>query len=75
MDIEQGLLTKVKKENIEFRRLYDDHLKLSDRVETLNRLKFLTAEQELEKKTIQKQKLKSKERLLKIIDEYKTPSN
>lgn len=75
MDIEQELLTKVRKENVEFRKLHDEHSKLKNRVEELNRMKFLSAEQELEKKTIQKQKLKNKERLLQIIDDYQAKSN
>ena len=50
MDIDQELLTKVKKTNIEFKRLHEQHTKLKDRVEELNRMKFLTTEQEEEKK-------------------------
>lgn len=75
MDIEPELLTKVKKDNVEFRRLYDEHTKLKNQVEELNRMKYLSPEQEVEKKTIQKQKLKSKERLMKILDDYLARSN
>ncbi len=75
MDIDQALLTKVKKENVEFRKLYDEHTKLKDHVEKLNRMKFLTAEQELEKKEIQKKKLKNKDLMLKIIDKYQSKPN
>lgn len=75
MDIDQALLTKVKKENVEFRKLYDEHTKLKDHVEKLNKMKFLTTEQELEKKEIQKKKLKNKDRMLKIIDTYQSKPN
>ena len=75
MDIDQELLTKVKKENIEFRKLYNEHTKLKDRVETLNRMKFLSAEQEVEKKKIQKQKLKNKDKMLKIIAAFQSAPN
>lgn len=75
MNIDQELLTKVRKENIEFRRLHDEHLKLKDRVEELNRMKFLSAEQEVEKKKIQKQKLKNKDRMLAIIDDYQAKAH
>ena len=75
MDIDQELLTKVKKTNIEFKRLHEEHTKLKDRVEELNRMKFLTAEQEVEKKRIQKQKLKNKDRMLKIIDSFQAKAN
>lgn len=75
MNIDQELLTKVRKENIEFRRLHDEHLKLKDRVEELNRMKFLSSEQEVEKKKIQKQKLKNKDRMLAIIDDYQAKAH
>lgn len=75
MNIDQELLTKVRKENIEFRRLHDEHLKLKDRVEELNRMKFLSTEQEVEKKKIQKQKLKNKDRMLAIIDDYQAKAH
>ncbi len=75
MNIEPELLTKVKKDNVEFRRLYDEHTKLKNQVEELNRMKYLSPEQEVEKKTIQKQKLKSKERLMRILDDYLAKSN
>ncbi len=70
MDIDPVLLEKVKNENIEFKELYEEHTRLKLKVEELNKLKFLAPDQELEKKTIQKQKLKTKDRLVKILEEY-----
>ena len=70
MDIDPMLLEKVQGENDEFKKLYEEHLELKHRVEKLNKLSFLSAEQELEKKTVQKQKLKGKDRMLKIIEQY-----
>lgn len=70
MEIDATLLEKVRKENQEFKKLYDEHTGLKNRVEELNRLKFLSAEQELEKKTIQKQKLKNKDRMQEILSQY-----
>ncbi len=70
MEIDATLLEKVRKENQEFKKLYDEHSSLKNRVEELNRLKFLSAEQELEKKTIQKQKLKNKDRMQEILSQY-----
>ena len=72
MEVDQGLLEKAKKDNPEFKKLFDDHLELKSKVDSLNKLKFLSAEQEVEKKTIQKQKLKYKDRMDQIISEYKT---
>lgn len=70
MEINQDLLEKVKTSNNEFRKLYDEHLTLKSRVEELNKMKFLTPEQEIEKKTIQKKKLQQKDRMNKIVGEY-----
>lgn len=70
MEIEPGLLEKLKSENHEFRRLHEEHTSLKSRVEELNKLKFLTSDQELEKKTIQKEKLIKKDRMDEILSEY-----
>jgi uncharacterized protein YdcH (DUF465 family) len=70
MEIDPTLLEKVQGENDEFRKLYEEHLELKHRVEKLNKMSFLSAEQELEKKAVQKQKLKGKDRMSKIIEEY-----
>jgi hypothetical protein len=70
MEIDPTLLEKVQGENDEFKKLYEEHLDLKHRVEKLNKLSFLSPEQELEKKTVQKQKLKGKDRMTKIIEQY-----
>ncbi len=70
MEINQDLLEKVRTSNDEFRKLYDEHLTLKTRVEELNKMKFLTPEQEIEKKTIQKKKLQQKDRMNEIVGEY-----
>lgn len=70
MEIDPTLLEKVQGENDEFKKLYEEHLELKHRVEKLNKMSFLSAEQELEKKAVQKQKLKGKDRMSKIIEEY-----
>ena len=70
MEIDPTLLEKVQGENEEFKKLYQEHLDLKVRVEELNKMKFLTPEQELEKKTVQKQKLKGKDRMSQIVEQY-----
>jgi uncharacterized protein YdcH (DUF465 family) len=70
MEIDPTLLEKVQGENDEFKKLYEEHMELKHRVEKLNKLSFLSPEQELEKKTVQKQKLKGKDRMTKIIEQY-----
>ncbi len=40
MEINQDLLEKVKTNNDEFRKLYDEHSTLKTRVDELNKLKY-----------------------------------
>ncbi len=70
MEIDPTLLEKVQSENEEFKKLYQEHLDLKHRVEELNKMNFLSPELELEKKTVQKQKLKGKDRMTQIIEQY-----
>ena len=70
MEIDPTLLEKVQGENEEFKKLYQEHLDLKVRVEELNKMNFLSPEQELEKKTVQKQKLKGKDRMSQILEQY-----
>jgi uncharacterized protein YdcH (DUF465 family) len=69
MDIESTLLNKLVSENNEFKSLYDEHNDLKNQVDALNNRKFLTPEQEIEKKNLQKQKLIKKDRLMEIVGE------
>ncbi len=70
MEIDPELLQKLNSENPEFQELHNQHLSLKSRVEDLNKMSFLSPEQELEKKKIQKQKLKGKDRMAQIINEH-----
>ncbi|MFQ5672509.1 MAG: DUF465 domain-containing protein [Nitrospinales bacterium] len=70
MDIDPELLAKVKNENPEFKKLHEEHILLNSKVDDLNKRKFLTPEQEMEKKTIQKKKLKNKDRMAEILSEH-----
>ena len=70
MEVNQEVLDRAIKENPEFKKLFDEHTELKSRVESLNKLKFLNPEQEMEKKNIQKLKLKNKDLMDKIISAY-----
>ena len=72
MEIDPELLKKVMHDNSEFKDLYDQHAKLKSQVEELNNLKFMTAEQEMEKKQHQKEKLMMKDKLERILTEYQS---
>lgn len=61
----------LKKENEEFRRLEEEHKRLEENLAQVDRKKFLSAEEEIERKNIQKQKLKKKDLMAELIREYR----
>lgn len=63
---------RLKRENREFSQLVKDHEEFERKLEELNKLKFLTPDQEIEKKRIQKLKLKGKDKMAAIIREHES---
>lgn len=55
----------------ELRRHYDEHVQLKQRLQELRDKPFLTEEEEVEEKTIQKRKLAGKDRMMEILARYK----
>jgi uncharacterized protein YdcH (DUF465 family) len=53
----------------------DEHLRYERLLEELNNLRLLTSEQEMEKKQVQKIKLRGKDRMAEILKEYKARLN
>lgn len=70
MEINLDLLAKVKTDSHEFRKLHDEHLRLKVQVDEMNKWKFLTPKQEIEKKVIQKKKLQQKDQMNEILDQF-----
>ncbi len=70
MDIDPELVEKIKSESREFKKLHEEHVILKSKVDDLNKRKFLTPEQEIEKQNIKKQKLKNKDRMAQILSEH-----
>ena len=54
---EQEIVAFLIKENDEFRKLNDEHRSLDDLLVDIDRKRYLTPEEEIERKRIQKQKL------------------
>jgi uncharacterized protein YdcH (DUF465 family) len=55
----------------ELKRYYEEHLALEQRLAEFNRRLYLTSEQELEKKQIQKRKLNGKDRIMQILEKHR----
>ena len=55
----------------ELRRCYEEHVELKHQLEGLRQKSYLTEEEELEQKRIQKQKLAGKDRMMEILARYR----
>lgn len=55
----------------ELKQYYDEHLELEAQLADLNRKVYLTPEQDLEKKQIQKRKLQGKDRIMQILEKHR----
>ncbi|RMF91392.1 MAG: DUF465 domain-containing protein [Nitrospinota bacterium] len=65
------LIEQLRRENEEFNRLWREHQAYEEQLEAFNKLRYLTSEQEIEKKRIQKLKLLGKDRMAAILRQYK----
>ncbi len=54
-------------ENDKFRKLYEEHLKYERQLEELDKVHYLTPEQEMQRKTIQKLKLSGKDQMARMV--------
>ena len=68
---EKVLINRLKSENDDFKKWAELHGELESRLSNLNRLKFMSLEENLERKKLQKQKLIAKDHMQHIIDRYK----
>jgi hypothetical protein len=67
---EEDLIQQHAAHDEELKALYQEHLELKLRLDDFRNKVWLTAEEELEKKRIQKLKLASKDRMMAILDRY-----
>jgi len=72
---EEEVIELLKKENEEFRKIENEHRILDERIMEIDKKIYLTTEEELEKKKLQKQKLVKKDRLAELVREYKKAKN
>ena len=68
---EQEIVEQLKRENEEFMKLTEEHKDLENILEEFDRKRYLTSEEEIERKRIQKQKLLKKDRMAELIRNYK----
>jgi uncharacterized protein len=70
-ETEEKLIQRYIAQDEELRRYVEDHKKLEADLEDFNRRIYLTSEEEVQKKTLQKKKLLGKEKIYKILEKYR----
>ncbi len=68
--ISEATIARLRQEDIEFRRLLDEHQQYESQLEAYTNLPYLSSEQELDRKRLQKLKLQGKDRMLVILQQY-----
>jgi uncharacterized protein YdcH (DUF465 family) len=69
---EREIVELLKKENEEFKKLSEEHRSLDVLLAEMdNKKRYLSPEEEFERKKIQKQKLLKKDRMAELVREYK----
>ncbi|TNF55376.1 DUF465 domain-containing protein [bacterium] len=69
--METEIIEALREQNEEYRKLYEEHKKLEEALAEIDKSKYITADEGLKRKEIQKQKLLKKDRMAEIIREYK----
>ena len=69
---EEEIIEILKKENEEFRKLYEEHRQLDSILVEMNKKPYLTPEEEIEKKRMQKEKLYKKDKMAEMIRQYRS---
>jgi hypothetical protein len=73
---EEEIIGILKKDNEEFRKLYQEHRELDGMLAELSKKHYLTTEEEVEEIRMKKAKLQKKDRIAEMIREYgKAASN
>jgi len=68
---ENEIVEFLKKENEEFRRLSEEHRNLDRLLADIDNRRYLTPEEEVERKKLQKLKLLRKDKMAAIVRQYK----
>ena len=73
MDMADPAVKKLLEKSEAFQRLWARHQRYEQQLADLDRFRYLTPEQELERKTIQKLKLAGKDEMAAMVREAETP--
>ena len=69
---DEELIQKLMGDDSELKQYYEEHLDLEKQLADFNRKLYLSPEQELEKKQLQKRKLAGKDRIMEILARHRS---
>lgn len=67
--VDEMIIEQMKRDNPEFNRLCTEHQHFEEQLATYNDLPYMTSEQEVERKRLQKLKLQGKDRMLILLQQ------
>ena len=68
---DEDLILSLLPGDADLKRYYEEHLALEQQLAEFSRKLYLTPEQEIEKKELQKRKLIGKDRIMQILDKHR----
>lgn len=68
---DEEIIETLKRDNEEFRKLYQEHRDLDGMLSELDKKHFLTTEEEVELHRLKKEKLLKKDRIAELVKNYK----
>ncbi|MBA2848903.1 hypothetical protein HNQ76_001287 [Thermosulfuriphilus ammonigenes] len=71
IDKDKELIAQWIDKDPELRKYYEEHQRLEEQIEEFVRRPYLTTEEEIEKKRLQKMKLAVKDKILEILEKYR----
>lgn len=71
---EKNLIAQYIDQDDELRKYVEEHRRFKEILEDMNKKVYLTPEEEIEKKTLQKKKLIGKEKIYEILSKYRDSS-
>jgi hypothetical protein len=69
---DEELILSLIDRDLELRKYYDEHVDLEQRLERLNARSYLSPEEEVERKRLQKLKLAGKDRMMEILGRHRS---
>jgi hypothetical protein len=72
---EEEIINRLRVESETFRKIEEEHRNLDLLIDELSKKHYLTAEEDVTKKSLQKEKLLKKDRIAEMIRDFKKTSN